>query len=418
MKKRSMKTALCLLLIALCTLPLLSSCGRDAETETETETTPETTPEEKPVFPLDYYAFERVDADITQMVTVGPQIPEEILPYMTTEQLWETCLRYPNKVWSPEVSPLSSTYYPVFLGDPPVFNGLRELLARPELSDLLAARYEDRATSGAGELAEEEDRLTRDLAQRYYITRTAATAILQCLPAAGETSSAAEGSVQSELRAALEELTKTETYTGENPYPEAYFDFDINPIMYDSDGQKRYGQIPEKILPRLSTKQLFATCLRSPLDGGSYNMDPFSVGYSSISFYNNSSISSFYKSSISSFYKMKGTRIDRLWQGPYSFNGIAALMRRDDLSSALVEYYTALTAEEVTAEDGLADDANEYTAFMAQHGLVTPEDCRTIYARLDALSDAYAALDPSQSGIFGSYFKLRSILSTRMSAPQ
>lgn len=40
MKKRSMKTALCLLLIALCTLPLLSSCGRDAETETETETNP------------------------------------------------------------------------------------------------------------------------------------------------------------------------------------------------------------------------------------------------------------------------------------------------------------------------------------------------------------------------------------------
>lgn len=60
------------------------------------------------MFPLDYYAFERVDADITQMVTVGPQIPEEILPYMTTEQLWETCLRYPNKVWSPEVSLLSS----------------------------------------------------------------------------------------------------------------------------------------------------------------------------------------------------------------------------------------------------------------------------------------------------------------------
>lgn len=395
MKNRSMKTALCLLLIALCALPLLSSCGREAETVTETETTPE----EKPVFPLDYYAFERVDDDITQMVTVGPQIPGEILPHMTTEQLLETCLRYPNKVWSPEVSPLSSTYYPVFLGDPPVFNGLRELLARPELSDLLVARYEDRATSGAGELAEEEDRLTLDLAMRYYITRTAATAILQCLPAAEETSSDAEGSVQSELRAALEELTKTETYTGEDPYPEAYFNFDINPIMYDSNGQKRYGQIPEKILPRLSTKQLFATCIhRRSMNRGdldlhisNYSIDPSWEG-------------------------IRATWIDRLWHGPNSFNGIAALMRREDLSSALVEYYTELTAEEVTAEDGLADDANEYTAFMAQHGLVTPEDCRAIYARLDALSDAYAALNPSQSGIFGNYFRLRSILSTRMSA--
>ena len=389
MKNRSMKTALCLLLIALCALPLLSSCGRETEK----------VPEEKPVFPLDYYAFERTDGT-EQMVTVGPQIPEEILPHMTTEQLWETCLRYPYKVWSPEVSPLSSIYYPVFLGDPPVFNGLRELLARSELSDLLVARYEDRATSGAGELAEEEDRLTRDLAMRYYITRTAATAILQRLPAAEETSSDAEASVQSELRAALEEMTKTETYTGEDPYPEAYFNFDINPIMYDSNGQKKYGQIPEKILPRLSTKQLFATCLRCPLDGESYNIVPLSGS----------------SSTISSFYKMEGTRIGRLWQGPYSFNGVDALMRREDLSSALVEYYTELTAEEVTAEDGLVDDANEYTAFMAQHGLVTPEDCRTIYTCLDALSDAYAADDPSQSSMFDNYFRLRSILSTRMSA--
>lgn len=168
-------------------------------------------------------------------------------------------------------------------------------------------------------------------------------------------------------------------------YPEEFYDFSQRTVAEAGDWIT-YNQIPEDILEILTTKQLWETCLRCPMNHGFVYLS--SVRY---------------------------TPEEWMYHLPRSFNGLRELIKRENLSMVLWNYYSKLTAEDVTDKDGVVREADLYTAFLVKQGVVSKETCEKIYKKLGTLEEAYASVDPAwDPEILTGYSDLRGALEERM----
>ncbi len=194
-----------------------------------------------------------------------------------------------------------------------------------------------------------------------------------------------------ELPEPVEKFTPADPVDPAKPvYPGEYYDY---PITYDKDydawkeagevkngghgGWIRVCQIPEDILEILTTEQLLKTCLHYPLADELVCFDTTVIGLEFQS---------------------------------YFFNGLGELLKRNDFSKTLANYYASLTEEDLGVINGeVVRDVIIYgffdkyfvetcyleslTCLAVDKGLLLPEDCAVIAESHERLSKVFEIRD-------------------------